>query len=261
MTGLSDAASDARFIREQGVAAAIAAAIEPALGDLGFRLVRVTVSGRDGQTLQIMAERPDGTMSAGDCERVSHAVSPVIDVLDPLSGAYRLEVSSPGIDRLLVRPSDFEAWAGHEAKVELKEPVSGRRRFRGILEGFADGEVRMLVEVPASALPAAETADQGTDGTPASAPVVRKGGKVGKGRQAAVGVSAPVARAVVGFPLALVADARLVMTDELIRESLRRAKEARASEGGETAAPLDGAELDENELTGVRPGRGHNRRH
>lgn len=252
MTGLSDAASNARFIREHGVAAAIASAIEPALGDLGFRLVRVSVSGRDGQTLQIMAERPDGTMSADDCERVSHAVSPVIDVLDPLAGAYRLEISSPGIDRPLVRPSDFEDWAGHEAKVELKEPVSGRRRFRGLLDGFADGEVRMLVEVTA-----AEAG--GEDGAEAPAPAKTAKGKPAKGKPA--GGKPQTAQAVVGFPLALVQDARLVLTDELIRESLRRAKAARASSGSDTSIALDGAEMDESDLSDVRAGSGRRRRH
>lgn len=211
MTGLSDAADDVRFIREQGAAAAIAEAVEPVLADLGYRLVRITVSRRDGQTVQIMAERPDGTMSAGDCERVSHAVSPVIDVLDPIVQAYRLEISSPGIDRPLVRPSDFETWAGYEAKVELKELVSNRKRFRGVIEGFTDGEVRMVVEL--------ENADK------------------------------IKSREVVGFGVGLVHEARLVLTDELIRESLRRAKKARAQAPGQAPdGAIDGAEMDASDV-------------
>ena len=138
-------ASQDRYFRESGPAADLAALVEPVLADLGFRLVRVQLSGKEGQTLQIMAERPDGTMSVGDCELVSKQLSPVLDAYDPLPGAYRLEISSPGIDRPLVRPSDFEDWAGFEARIELNQPVNGRKRFRGVLEGFEDGEVRTRV--------------------------------------------------------------------------------------------------------------------
>ena len=113
----ADAPSTERFIVESGLAAQIAAIIEPALVDLGFRLVRVMVSGKVGKTIQIMAERDDGTISIDDCETISKQVSPILDVADPVSAAYRLEVSSPGIDRPLVRPSDFEDWAGYEAKI------------------------------------------------------------------------------------------------------------------------------------------------
>ncbi len=175
-------AESERFIRETGLASDIAALVEPTLEDLGYRLVRVLILGGDGPTVQIMAERPSGTFTIEDCETVSRQVSPLLDAHDPLTGSYRLEVSSPGIDRPLVRPSDFEDWAGHEAKVELKELVDGRKRFRGMLEGFEDGEVRMTV-----------TLDQ-------------------------IGTTA------VGFPVALVADAKLVLTDELVRDALRRAK-------------------------------------
>lgn len=183
-----DASADSeRFIRESGIAADIAALVEPTLEDLGFRLVRVLVQGRDGQTVQIMAERPDGTIAIEDCEAISRQLSPLLDAHDPLPGSYRLEISSPGIDRPLVRPSDFEDWAGYEAKVELREPVDGRKRFRGTLEGFEDGEVRMMV-----------TLDQlGTE--------------------------------VVGFPVSLVTNAKLVLTDELVREALRRAKQSAKS--------------------------------
>jgi ribosome maturation factor RimP len=182
MHGVEDGQSHHRFLREAGEAAAVAQVIEPALEDLGFRLVRVAISGRDGKTVQIMAERPDGSISIDDCEAISRQVSPLLDVHDPVSGSYRLEVSSPGIDRPLVRPSDFQDWAGHEAKIELKEPVDGRRRFRGRLEGFEAGEVRIEVDLE------------------------------GVGRQ------------VLGLPVGLVSDARLILTDDLIREALSRAK-------------------------------------
>lgn len=198
----SEGVSTERFIRETGLAQRVAELAEPVLGDLGFRLVRAHVTGREGKTVQIMAERPDGTISIDDCETISRQLSPVLDVADLISGAYRLEISSPGIDRPLVRPSDFEDWAGHEAKIELKEPVDGRKRFRGVVEGFEDGEVRLVCELD------------------------------GKGRQH------------LGFPIALVGDAKLVLTDELIREALTRAKQKgkhAASDGSE--APDDFEEL------------------
>ncbi len=179
-----DGALRDRFIRETGLAARVADLIEPALQDRGFRLVRVAISGGEGKTVQIMAERTDGTMSIEDCEAISREISPLLDVHDPIAGSYRLEVSSPGIDRPLVRPSDFEDWSGYEAKIELKEPVDGRKRFRGTLEGFEDGEVRIAVDL-----------DQ-------------------------------VGRTVLGLPVALIDDAKLVLTDELIREALRRAKKS-----------------------------------
>ncbi|NIQ97088.1 MAG: ribosome maturation factor RimP, partial [Desulfuromonadales bacterium] len=120
----SPALSDERlFVRETGPERAVADLAEPVLADLGFRLVRVKISGRDGGTVQIMAERPSGEMSVDDCATISRRLSPVLDTYDPMPGTYRLEISSPGIDRPLVRPSDFAAAAGHEAKVELKEAV------------------------------------------------------------------------------------------------------------------------------------------
>ncbi len=106
----------------------------PVLRDLGLRLVRVKISAAAGATVQVMAERPDGTMTIDDCERASDALSPVFDVEDIMTQAYRLEVSSPGIDRPLVRRSDFERAAGHEAKIEMATPVDGRKRFRGRIE-------------------------------------------------------------------------------------------------------------------------------
>jgi ribosome maturation factor RimP len=186
--------SDARFIGETGLAGQIAAMAEPVLADLGFRLVRVIVSGRNGATVQIMAERPDGTITVEECAEISRRLSPVLDVHDPIEGQYTLEVSSPGIDRPLVRPSDFEAWAGHEAKIELKEPISGRRRFRGTLEGMEGDEVRIEVEVDR------------------------------------------LGRQVLGLPIGLIGEARLVLTDELVREALRRAKKSVKEQAAADAA-------------------------
>ncbi|HEY7669510.1 MAG TPA: ribosome maturation factor RimP [Hyphomicrobium sp.] len=184
-----DGALRDRFIRETGLAAKVADVVEPALIDRGFRLVRVAISGRDGKTVQVMAERPDGTMSIEDCEEISRDISPLLDVHDPIAGSYRLEVSSPGIDRPLVRPTDFEDWAGHEAKVELKEPIDGRKRFSGTLEGFEGGEVLIAVDLGQS------------------------------GEQTGL--------AVIGLPVGLIAEAKLVLTDDLIREALRRAKKSK----------------------------------
>src|SRR5215469_5698683 len=142
----SPAANDRRFTRETGTERLIADLAEPVLEELGFRLVRVKVSGRDGGTVQIMAERPTGEMTVDDCAVISRRLSPVLDAHDPLPGQYRLEVSSPGIDRPLVRPSDFADWAGHEAKIEMREPIAGRRRFRGVLAGTQDGDLRLGTE-------------------------------------------------------------------------------------------------------------------
>lgn len=122
-----------RLIIETGMAARVAAIVEPAIGDVGFRLVRVRITGQNGCTLQIMAERPDGTMSVDDCEAVSRAVSPVLDVEDPMDRAYHLEISSPGIDRPLVRAVDFARWIGHEARIEMAVPAHGRKRYKGVL--------------------------------------------------------------------------------------------------------------------------------
>ncbi len=134
-----------RFLLETGPAAEIAALAEPVLEDMGFRLVRVVMSKRDGATIQIMVDKAGGSIVVQDCADISRRLSPLLDVHDPIKDRYYLEVSSPGIDRILVRPSDFEDWAGYEVKVELKELIDGRKRFRGILEGYADGEMRLVV--------------------------------------------------------------------------------------------------------------------
>lgn len=138
-----DDGTEPRLVGEQGAAARVAAIAEPVIAGLGYRLVRVRVSGMGGGTVQIMAERPDGSMAIEDCEAVSRALSPVLDVQDPIEGAYRLEISSPGIDRPLVRRSDFARYAGHEVKVEMAVAREGRRRFRGTLLG-ADPEAARI---------------------------------------------------------------------------------------------------------------------
>ena len=179
--------AEPRLITEQGVAARVAAIATPVLAGMGYRLVRVRISGTLGCTVQIMAERPDGSMGIEDCEAASRALSPVFDVEDPIDREYRLEISSPGIDRPLVRRSDFERHAGQEAKIEMAfAQQDGRKRFRGILTGV-EGEAAKLRRKDAA------------EGEPAD----------------------------VLLPIADMAEARLVLTDELVRESLRRDKAAR----------------------------------
>jgi ribosome maturation factor RimP len=178
-----DAIAEPRLIIEQGMAARVAAIAEPVLSAMGYRLVRVRVSGTAGCTVQIMAERPDGSMVIEDCEAASRALSPVFDAEDPIESEYRLEVSSPGIDRPLVRRTDFERYAGHEMKVEMAVALGGRKRFRGVLLG-TDGDSARLRRQDAAA------------GEPAD----------------------------VLLPIADMTEARLVLTDALIRESLRRGK-------------------------------------
>jgi ribosome maturation factor RimP len=189
---VTGAISEPRFIRETGVAAEVASLIEAPLSDLGFQLIRVMISGRNGTTVQIMSERPDGTMTVEDCALVSRNLSPLLDAYDPIQGQYTLEVSSPGMDRPLVRASDFDAWTGHEAKIETRVLIQGRKRFRGLLQGLAGDGVGLAL-----------SSDQG-------------GG-------------------VVNLPIEDIADARLVLTDDLIRETLRRVKKAAtaASAAGE----------------------------
>jgi ribosome maturation factor RimP len=142
----SSALAEPRLIAETGLASRVAAIASPVLAGLGFRLVRVRVSGLDGCTVQIMAERPDGSMSIEECEAVSRALSPVLDVADPIERAYRLEISSPGLDRPLVRRSDFQRHVGDVVKIELAAPLNGRRRFRGNLVGVDDEVARVRLE-------------------------------------------------------------------------------------------------------------------
>ena len=120
-----------RIVADTGLDARIAAIVEPVAEQMGYHLVRVRITGNHGTTVQIMAERHDGTMTVDDCEALSRAIAPALDVEDPIDRAYHLEVSSPGIDRPLVRRHDFALWAGHLMKLETREPVMGRRRYRG----------------------------------------------------------------------------------------------------------------------------------
>jgi ribosome maturation factor RimP len=121
---------------------------------MGYRLVRVSFTGGRRPTLQVMAERQDmAPMTVDDCAEISHSVSALLDVADPIAVAYMLEVSSPGIDRPLVRREDFERFAGFEAKVELSQPVDGRKRFRGRLLGIDERGVRMRLDGGEVALP------------------------------------------------------------------------------------------------------------
>jgi len=137
----------------------IEALIAPSLEAMGYRVVRVAVTGGRRPTLQIMAERADDqAMRVEDCTEVSRMVSALLDVADPIAGAYLLEVSSPGIDRPLVRPEDFARFAGFEAKVELNAPVDGRKRFRGRLLGVEGDQLRLLVDALPVALPIAAVA-------------------------------------------------------------------------------------------------------
>lgn len=140
-----------RLIRETGLAARVAAIIEPAIEGLGFRLVRVKITAQNGSTVQVMAERPDGTFTIEDCEAVSKDISPVLDVDDPVKTAYHLEVSSPGIDRSLVRAIDFVRAVGHEAKIELARPIDtgtgvGRRRYRGAILAADAEKIDMQID-------------------------------------------------------------------------------------------------------------------
>lgn len=151
----------------------LVAIVTPTIEGLGFELVRLRLMSGKRMILQIMAERPEGGIEVDDCARISRAVSAVLDVEDPISPEYVLEVSSPGIDRPLTRLKDFEAWAGYEARLETAELIDGRKRFKGVLQGVEDGEV--LIEI-----------EEGT----------------------------------IGLDFDMVTDAKLVLTDALIAESL-----------------------------------------
>ena len=180
---------EARLIEDSGASQRVARIAAPVLRDLGYRLVRVKISSAAGAaTIQIMAERPDGTMSIEDCERVSVALSPVFDVEEPMAQAYRLEISSPGIDRPLVRESDFARAVGHEARVEMAVGVNGRKRFRGRLTSVASGP----------------------DGPTARMALIAE----------------DKSESEVELPIRAMAEARLVLTDDLIRAALRREKAA-----------------------------------
>ena len=184
-TGSTDAEllAEPRLVVEPGVAARVSAVATPVLQGMGYRLVRIRISGEAGCTVLIMAERPDGSMQIEDCEAISRALSPVLDVADPIDRAYRLEISSPGIDRPLVRRSDFARYAGHLVKVEMAVAHEARKRFRGTLAGVEGDRVRLTRDD----VKAGENSD-------------------------------------VLLVMEDIAEARLVLTDELIAESMRRGK-------------------------------------
>src|SRR4051812_49578501 len=181
----TDLLAEPRLVVEPGMAARVSAVAGPVLQGMGYRLVRIKISAEHGCTVQIMAERPDGTMLIDDCEAISRALSPVLDVADPIEKAYRLEISSPGIDRPLVRRSDFERYAGHLVKVEMAVAHQGRKRFRGTLKGVEGDAVRLH-------------RDDTRPGEDAEVLLVMED----------------------------IAEARLVLTDELVAESMRRGKAA-----------------------------------
>ncbi|MBZ8133582.1 ribosome maturation factor RimP [Afifella sp. IM 167] len=156
-------APDERIIRESGLEARIAHVAGPVAEGLGYELIRVRITGQNGMTVQVMAERPDGTMGVDDCEAISRDLSPALDVADLIGRPYNLEVSSPGIDRPLTRVKDFELWAGHEAKIEMEVMQAGRKRFRGILTGVKDGKTGLRIAAEGGSedvfLPLAEIAE------------------------------------------------------------------------------------------------------
>jgi ribosome maturation factor RimP len=177
--------AEPRLVVEPGVAARVSVIAAPVLQGMGYRLVRIKISGEAGCTVQIMAERPDGSMHIEDCEAISRALSPVLDIADPIDRAYRLEISSPGIDRPLVRRSDFERFAGHLVRIEMAVAHQGRKRFRGALAGVEGNAVRLHRDDA--------KADEESD---------------------------------ILLLMEEIAEARLVLTDELIAESMRRGKAA-----------------------------------
>ena len=178
--------TEPRLIVEPGLPARVATLVEPVIESLGYRLVRVRVSSSEGCTVQIMAERPDGSMVVEDCETISRALSPVLDAADPIEPAYRLEISSPGIDRPLVRKSDFERHQGHLVKIEMEIPVNGRKRFRGHLAGTEGEAIRLR----------RDDTEAGDD-------------------------------AEILLPFEQMIEAKLVLTDELVTQALRREKAAK----------------------------------
>jgi ribosome maturation factor RimP len=188
------------LIAKTGMDKRIAEIITPVIEDMGFELVRIRLQGGNTPLLQIMAERPEGGIEVDQCAEISTAVSAVLDVEDPISDQYTLEVSSPGIDRPLTRLKDFDTYEGYEAKLETTEMIEGRKRFRGVLAGVEGSEV--LINV-----------DEGT----------------------------------LGLQFDWLSDAKLVMTDELVREMLR-ARKAAAGAAGEGA--LDETRFDEIEAEG-----------
>ena len=184
-----NAVIEPRLIVETGLDRRVADIIEPTIEQIGYQLVRVRLSAQNGATLQIMCERPDGTMTVEDCEKVSMAVSPVLDVEDPIDKAYHLEVSSPGIDRPMVRKSDFSRWLGHLLKCETSILVDSRKRFRGKIVAADENGFTLERDQPAAG-------DEPT----------------------------------VVIPFTALAEGRLILTDELIRDALAADKKAKAAQ-------------------------------
>jgi ribosome maturation factor RimP len=191
----ADNINEPRLIVETGLDQRVAAIIEPVLVGMGFRLVRVRLLNLNGLTLQIMTERNDGTMTVEDCEEVSTAISPVLDVEDPIDKAYHLEVSSPGIDRPMVRKSDFQRWIGHIVKCETSILVDNRKRFRGKIAA------------------------------------VDNDGFTIERDQVAYGEEPKVT-----IPFSTLAEAKLILTDDLIRDALRADKLAKAEAANQNEA-------------------------
>jgi ribosome maturation factor RimP len=196
--GQGEHLQDDRIVRESGTEARVAAIIAPVLKAMQFKLVRVRLTGQNGLTLQIMAERDDGTMTVEDCEEVSRAVSPALDVDDPIDKAYHLEVSSPGIDRPLVRKSDFADWKGHLVKIETSVLVADRKRFRGRIEEADDSGIVIARDQPAYG-------------------------------------EEPTAR----VPYEAISEARLILTDDLIRDALSKDNRAKKEPRKRHAEPGD----------------------
>ena len=206
-----------RILSETGLDARIAAIIEPILEDLGYWLVRVKCSSRDGFTVQIMAERPDGSMTVEDCETCSRNISPALDAEDPVGREYRLEMSSPGIDRPMVRLSDFDRWKGHLARVELNRAFENRKRFKGILLGVTEDAFGIrLDDSPKPERP--------KPGAP------KKGVKPKAAAPEAVADEKTAGNGVFWLPAADLAEARLILTDELIDAALKAAKRQESGE-------------------------------
>ncbi len=215
-----------RILSETGLDARVAAIVEPVIEDLGYWLVRVKCSSRDGFTVQIMAERPDGSMTVEDCETCSRNISPVLDAEDPIGREYRLEMSSPGIDRPMVRLSDFDRWKGHLARVELNRAFENRKRFKGILLGVTEDTFGIRL-------------DDGVKPEPLKPGMASRKGMKPKAKPAVADVEAVDALTagdrVFWLPAADLAEARLILTDELIEASLKAAKRQE----------IDGDETDE----------------
>ncbi|MDQ0318511.1 ribosome maturation factor RimP [Pararhizobium capsulatum DSM 1112] len=209
MSDTTPAASEQepRLVIETGVDLRVAEIIEPVIVPMGYQLVRVRLSSQNGATLQIMAERTDGTMTVEDCEAISTAISPVLDVEDPIDKQYHLEVSSPGIDRPMVRKSDFGRWVGHLVKLETSILVESRKRFRGKITDADEEGFTIERDQPAYG----------------EEPVVK-------------------------IPFTALAEARLILTDDLIRDALTADKKAKAAQAAQGIAANENFEDEDSPI-------------